>query len=204
MASIVIVVIYLVDEVFARNIYTTPAWLWIAPISIFLFSCRIWVLSHRGRMTDDPVAFALRDPRQPRSRRFWLPSAFCWRCDRLFASLRRFAVGQDPRTAKCVWPVRHFLTNLMRLIAEGSAAPNHVLASGLRRSYGDSCINDGGAMIDMTGLDHFVSFDRTTGLLVAEAGVSLAEILKFAIPAGYFLPVTPGTKFVTLGGRCRQ
>jgi 4-hydroxybenzoate polyprenyltransferase/phosphoserine phosphatase len=61
MASIVIVVIYLVDEVFAREIYHTPQWLWVAPTAICLFSCRIWVLSHRGRMTDDPVAFALRD-----------------------------------------------------------------------------------------------------------------------------------------------
>ena len=61
MASIIIVVIYLVEEVFARQIYTTPEWLWIAPIAIFLFCCRIWALSHRGRMTDDPVAFALRD-----------------------------------------------------------------------------------------------------------------------------------------------
>jgi 4-hydroxybenzoate polyprenyltransferase/phosphoserine phosphatase len=61
MASIVIVVIYLVDEVFAREIYRTPQWLWVAPTAICLFSCRIWVLSHRGRMTDDPVAFALRD-----------------------------------------------------------------------------------------------------------------------------------------------
>ncbi len=61
MVAIVIVVIYLVDEVFARAIYVTPAWLWGTPIAIFLFACRIWVLSHRGRMTDDPVAFALRD-----------------------------------------------------------------------------------------------------------------------------------------------
>ena len=61
MAAIVIVVIYLVEEVFARQIYSTPDWLWIAPIAIFLFCCRIWALSHRGRMTDDPVAFALRD-----------------------------------------------------------------------------------------------------------------------------------------------
>lgn len=61
MASIIIVVLYLVEEIFARQIYHTPAWLWVAPIAIFLFSCRIWVLSHRGRMTDDPVAFALRD-----------------------------------------------------------------------------------------------------------------------------------------------
>jgi 4-hydroxybenzoate polyprenyltransferase len=61
MASIVIVVLYLVEEVFARQLYHSPAWLWVAPIAIFLFSCRIWALSHRGRMTDDPVAFALRD-----------------------------------------------------------------------------------------------------------------------------------------------
>ena len=62
MASVLIVVIYLVEEVFARQLYHTPAWLWVAPIAIFLFNCRIWVFSHRGRMTDDPVAFALRDP----------------------------------------------------------------------------------------------------------------------------------------------
>jgi FAD/FMN-containing dehydrogenase len=93
-----------------------------------------------------------------------------------------------------------FRDSIDTLIADGSRGPNRLLASGLRRSYGDSCINDGGAMIDMTGLDHFVSFDRASGLLVAEAGVSLAEILKLIIPAGYFLPVTPGTKFVTLGG----
>jgi 4-hydroxybenzoate polyprenyltransferase len=61
MASIVIVVIYLVEEVFSRRIYSEPAWLWVTPIAIFLFTCRIWVLSHRGKMTDDPVAFALRD-----------------------------------------------------------------------------------------------------------------------------------------------
>ena len=93
-----------------------------------------------------------------------------------------------------------FRDELDVLIADGSAGPNHVLASGLRRSYGDSCVNGDGAMIDMTGLDRFVCFDRSTGLLDAEAGLSLAEILKVIIPAGYFLPVTPGTKFVTLGG----
>jgi L-gulonolactone oxidase len=93
-----------------------------------------------------------------------------------------------------------FRDDLDALIAEGSRGPNRLLASGLRRSYGDSCINDDGAVIDMTGLDHFVGLDRTTGVLVAEPGVSLAEILHLAVPAGYFLPVAPGTKFVTLGG----
>jgi len=62
MAAIVLVVIYMVDEVFARRmLYAEPAWLWVAPMAIFLFVCRIWILSHRGRMMDDPVAFALRD-----------------------------------------------------------------------------------------------------------------------------------------------
>ncbi len=107
--------------------------------------------------------------------------------------------GRTPRTRMRV-AEPSFRDDLDALIADGSRGPNHLLASGLRRSYGDSCINDGGALIDMTGLDHFVSFDRTTGILVAEAGVSLAEILKLVIPTGYFLPVTPGTKFVTLGG----
>ena len=108
--------------------------------------------------------------------------------------------GRIPRTHMRV-ARPSFRDELDGLIADGSGrAKSCLLASGLRRSYGDSCINGGGAMIDMTGLDHFVSFDRATGLLVAEAGVSLAEILKLIIPAGYFLPVTPGTKFVTLGG----
>jgi hypothetical protein len=62
MASIVIVVIYLVEDVFSRRIYSEPAWLWVTPIAIFLFTCRIWVLSHRGRMTDDPVAFCIARP----------------------------------------------------------------------------------------------------------------------------------------------
>lgn len=107
--------------------------------------------------------------------------------------------GRIPRTrVRMARP--SFRDELDALIADGSAAQNHLLASGLRRSYGDSCINGSGTMIDMTGLDHFVSFDRSAGLLVAEAGVSLAEILKLIVPAGYFLPVSPGTKFVTLGG----
>jgi FAD/FMN-containing dehydrogenase len=86
------------------------------------------------------------------------------------------------------------------LIREGAGLPHGLLAGGLRRSYGDSCINDGGSLIEMTGLDRFIRFDRNLGLLEADAGVSLAEILKLVIPAGFFLPVTPGTKFVTLGG----
>jgi len=107
--------------------------------------------------------------------------------------------GRTPRTRMRV-ARPSFPDELAGLVDIGSQNPHRLLASGLQRSYGDSCLNDEGALIDMTALDRFVSFDRATGVLAAEAGVSLAAILDLIIPAGYFLPVTPGTKFVTLGG----
>lgn len=75
-----------------------------------------------------------------------------------------------------------------------------ILPFGLGRSYGDSCLNDGNYLVDCARLDNFISFDPSTGVLRAEAGVSLATILRTFMPKGWFLPVTPGTKFVTLGG----
>ena len=75
-----------------------------------------------------------------------------------------------------------------------------LLAYGLGRSYGDSCLNDGGYLIDTTAMDHVLAFDAATGLMRCAAGVSLAAILQVAVPQGWFLPVTPGTKFVTIGG----
>ena len=68
------------------------------------------------------------------------------------------------------------------------------------RSYGDSCLNAGGVALDVRHLQNFISFDEETGLLRCEAGVSLAEILEVMVPRGWFLPVTPGTKFVSVGG----
>lgn len=60
-ASIVILVLYLTDEVFAHAQYAHPQWLWFTPAMVFLWTARVWLLSHRGQMTDDPVIFALRD-----------------------------------------------------------------------------------------------------------------------------------------------
>lgn len=62
MASILIVVLYLVEEVFPRSAYADPKWLWAAPPLMFVWVARIWFLAHRGRMNDDPVVFALKDP----------------------------------------------------------------------------------------------------------------------------------------------
>lgn len=75
-----------------------------------------------------------------------------------------------------------------------------LLAVGLNRSYGDSGLNAAGRTISGRGLDRFIAFDRNAGILRAEAGVSLDEVLRLVVPHGWFLPTTPGTRYVTLGG----
>lgn len=74
------------------------------------------------------------------------------------------------------------------------------LATGYGRSYGDSALNDGGIVLDARPLDRYIAFDAVRGVLECEAGASLAQILELAVPRGWFLPVTPGTRFVSLGG----
>lgn len=75
-----------------------------------------------------------------------------------------------------------------------------VLPFGLGRSYGDSCLNNDGILLDATGMNRFIAFDRENGVLRCEAGVSVKEILEIIVPEGWFVPVSPGTKFVTVGG----
>lgn len=74
------------------------------------------------------------------------------------------------------------------------------LAYGAGLSYGDSCLAASDHVLHMRSLDRFLSADWATGVLRAEAGVTLEDILAVAIPHGWFLPVTPGTKYITLGG----
>ncbi|MGO8790922.1 MAG: FAD-binding oxidoreductase [Terriglobia bacterium] len=71
---------------------------------------------------------------------------------------------------------------------------------GLGRSYGDAALNENGGVIWDVRLNRFLSFDSATGVLECESGVSLAEIIQYFLPRGWFLSVTPGTKFVTVGG----
>ena len=74
------------------------------------------------------------------------------------------------------------------------------IARGLGRSYGDAALNeDGGVLVD-DRLDRALAFDASRGILHAEAGLSFADIVRWWLPRGWFPPVTPGTKFVTLGG----
>jgi FAD/FMN-containing dehydrogenase len=84
--------------------------------------------------------------------------------------------------------------------AELPAPSTPLLVHGNGRSYGDVCLNDGGTVLLGRGLDRYLDFDPERGILRAEAGVLLAEILELVVPLGWFLPVTPGTRYVTLGG----
>jgi decaprenylphospho-beta-D-ribofuranose 2-oxidase len=80
------------------------------------------------------------------------------------------------------------------------AGPRGVLARGLGRSYGDVAQNAGGIILDLTAMSGIERFDRGAGTITALGGTSLDTLLRAAVPAGWFVPVTPGTRFVTLGG----
>lgn len=75
-----------------------------------------------------------------------------------------------------------------------------VLPFGLGRSYGDSCLNDGGTLLDAEGLDRFIAWDEAAGVVRCQAGVTIGDLLRVAVPRGFFVPVSPGTKYVTIGG----
>ena len=119
--------------------------------------------------------------------RYW---ALLWLCDmKSFQSWGHIPVVQQT-ILKPVW----------RNISIPELDQTTLLPFGLGRSYGDSCLNNGGTLCVTSNLNHFISFDNVNGLLRCEAGVSLDEILKLVVPHGWFLPVTPGTKYVTVGG----
>lgn len=73
-----------------------------------------------------------------------------------------------------------------------------LIARGLGRSYGDSA--NSSIVLETSYLNHFIQFDIQSGLLTCEAAVSIREILQLTIPKGWFVPVTPGTSYITVGG----
>lgn len=82
----------------------------------------------------------------------------------------------------------------------GSLEAGSFLPFGNGRSYGDSCHNDRGMLIESRRHGRIVAFDPGTGMMTCEAGVTLRQVLERAIAHRFFLPVTPGTAFVTVGG----
>jgi len=74
------------------------------------------------------------------------------------------------------------------------------LAYAQGRSYGDVCLNENGILLDTQHLDQFIDYDKEKGILRCEAGVTFETILQLIIPHNWFLPVTPGTKYISVGG----
>lgn len=97
-------------------------------------------------------------------------------------------------------PVRDAEVLLPRDVADAVAAVTGgpVTPRGLGRSYGDSALGE--RLVDTGALDHLVAFDEATGVVTCEAGVSLSTLIDVLLPRGWFLPVTPGTRWVSVGG----
>jgi len=83
---------------------------------------------------------------------------------------------------------------------EGHNDNSLALAHGMGRSYGDSNLNQNGHLLKTTRLNAFLESDWENGIIKAQAGLTLDELLQVCVPKGWFLPVVPGSKFVTLGG----
>ncbi len=103
--------------------------------------------------------------------------------------------GRYPRVNQRIVPVFDRDVPLPLPVDGGSVLPH-----GNGRSYGDSCLNPDATLLSSRGLDRFIDFDPATGIVRCESGVTLASILDIALPRGWFLPVTPGTRYATVGG----
>ncbi len=102
--------------------------------------------------------------------------------------------GLYPR-GECCLTEPETVDELRRTLDERSTIPR-----GLGRSYGDPAINSGGQVVATTRLDRYLAFDAERGVLTCEAGVSLERIIDTFGPRGWFPAITPGTKYVTVGG----
>jgi FAD/FMN-containing dehydrogenase len=81
-----------------------------------------------------------------------------------------------------------------------TAGAGTMIPFGLGNSLGDVCLNDGGTVLVTSGMNRIIGFDADTGIIRCEAGATLDAVLRFAVPRGWFLPTTPGTRLVTVGG----
>ena len=101
------------------------------------------------------------------------------------------------------WPVQN--CHLLRpekycYLSPRAAGPGTIIARGRGRSYGDAALNENGQVLLTERVNRFLEFDRGQGIIRTESGVSLADLLRVTLPAGWFPAVVPGTRQVSLGG----
>lgn len=104
----------------------------------------------------------------------------------------------NPQTPHAIyWPdqVRTSLTSISEIHGIDTT-----LAYGMGRSYGDSCLANSNHVLSMCGMDRVLTADWATGIITVQAGMTLDALIRIALPQGWFLPVTPGTRFITVGG----
>jgi FAD/FMN-containing dehydrogenase len=102
--------------------------------------------------------------------------------------------GKYPK-AKCKVSKPSKINEIIELIQTSTIIPR-----GLGRSYGDASINNKGVVIESLLFNKFLSFDENSGILKCESGVTYKDILETFVRRGWFPAVTPGTKYVTIGG----
>ncbi len=90
------------------------------------------------------------------------------------------------------------VTEVRKLL--GNAPPRGAIPRGLGRSYGDAAQNAGGMVVELTAMSGLIDLDADRGVVTAAAGTSLDDLMRWLVPLGWFVPVTPGTRFVTVGG----
>lgn len=113
---------------------------------------------------------------------------------------RLLSWGRYPRHLQTPHLV-HWSEDVPKVLADiATVGQGAALAFGCGRSYGDSCLAESSHVVAMRGMDRVLAADWETGVIRAQSGLTLAELIHIALPRGWFLPVTPGTKFVTLGG----
>ena len=104
--------------------------------------------------------------------------------------------GRYPRRSANVWRPE----NMREVVKEVPPVGKQVIARGQGRSYGDAAISGHGVVMLTDRLERILMFDESSGFLTAEAGTTLAEVIRQFLPRGWFPAVVPGTKFVSLGG----
>jgi decaprenylphospho-beta-D-ribofuranose 2-oxidase len=86
------------------------------------------------------------------------------------------------------------------LLRSSAAGPGGVIPRGLGRSYNNAAQSSGGTVLSTGRLNRILSLDPASGVVTAEAGVSLEDLMVAGLPHGWFVPVSPGTRQVTVGG----